>query len=225
MAFKTPSYSFSFAQPKSPIERITPQLLIEGGGIMRDGVTRRLVSVLVVFAGVVFAAYAVLAQSPAKQDKDQTSGKGVGFVLSADATAQDVGLPIYPGAQRLKDSSDDSSALQMGLWGGSSGFKLVVLKLESDDSVDRIAAFYRKALARYGKVVDCSTLSANQKKSDSQHGFELDCENDHPAAGGLAFKAGTKRNQHIVAVEPDDRKRTKISLVYLWVPDPEKKPN
>src|SRR5215469_15178357 len=108
--------------------------------MMRDGVTRRLVNVLVVFVGVVFAAYGLMAQGPAKQDKDKTSGKSVGFVLSDDATAQDVGLPIYPGAQRLKDSSDDSSALQMGLWGGSNGFKLVVLKLESDDSVDRIAA-------------------------------------------------------------------------------------
>ena len=186
---------------------------------MRDGLTRRLVSVLVVFLVVVFAC-GVLGQSPAKEDKDKESGKSVGFILSDDATAKDVGLPIYPGAQRLKDSSDDSSALQMGLWRGSSGFKLVVLKLESDDPMERIAAFYRKALSRYGKVVDCSSSSASEKKSDSGRNDQIQCENDHPAHGGFAFKAGTKRNQHVVAVEPDG-KRTKISLVYVRTPDSE----
>jgi hypothetical protein len=181
-------------------------------------------NVLVVVAlGTVLAAPLALGQSSAKQDKDKTSsGTSVGFILSDDATAQDVGLPIYPGAKRLKDTSDNGSALQMGLWGGSGGFKLVVLKLESDDSAGKIAAFYRKALDRYGKVVDCSSSSGSQKKSDSGHGLQFDCEQDRPAAGGFAFKAGTKRNQHIVAVEPDG-KRNKISLVYVWLPDSESK--
>jgi hypothetical protein len=177
---------------------------------------RLLMNVLVVALGAVLAAPVALAQGPAKQDKEKaSSGTSVGFILSGDATVKDVGLPIYPGAKRLKDTSDNSSALQMGLWGGSGGFKLVVLKLESDDSGEKIAGFYRKALGRYGKVVDCSTSSGSQKKSDSGHGLQLDCDQDRPAAGGLAFKAGTKRNQHIVAVEPDG-KRNRISLVYVW---------
>lgn len=145
-----------------------------------------------------------------KQDKDKpSSGKSVGFVLSDDATAKDVGLPIYPGARRLKDSSDDSSALQMGLWGGSSGFKLVVLKLESDDSPERVAAFYRKALAHYGHVLDCG--GSKQEKSD--HSNRLDCDSDHPAPGGFTFKAGTKEKQHVVGVEPKGS-HTRIALVY-----------
>jgi hypothetical protein len=106
--------------------------------------------------------------------------------------------------------------LQMGLWGGSSGFKLVVLKLESDDSPEKVAAFYRKALARYGQVLDCGK-SAKGEKSDAGHNNQIECDDDHPVAGGFALKAGTKQSQHVVGVEPSGR-HTNISLVYVWLP-------
>lgn len=195
---------------------------------MKDHVTAHYVrarglwalSVLLVL-GIGLGASLAVGQSSSQQDKEKTSsGKSVGFIFSEDASAKDVGLPIYPGAQRFKDSSDESSSVQMGLWGGSKGFKLVVLKLQSDDAPEKIAAFYRKALRRYGTVVDCSASSADRKKSDSDGQF--DCEQAHPEAGGFAFTAGTKRNQHIVAVEPDG-KHAKISLVYLWTPKPDDK--
>jgi hypothetical protein len=222
--------AFIFSQPELALGRIKPQHLMKEARMTntlgmddqsRDQGRRMLIALAIVALGTLLSSPFALGQNAEKQDKKQTSGgKSVGFILSEDATAKDVGLPMYPGAQRLKDTSDESSALQMGLWGGSSGFKLVVLKLESDDSAEKIAAFYRKALARYGNVVDCSTSSARQKKSDSGHAGQVACENDHPAAGGFAFKAGSKRNQHVVAVEPDG-KRTKISLVYVWTPQSE----
>lgn len=179
---------------------------------------------LVIALGIVLTVPNMLGQNSDNSDEkhDKSSGKSAGFVFSDDATARDVGLPIYPGAQRLKEDSDDSAALQMGLWGGSSGFKLVVLKLESGDPAVKIAEFYRKALARYGNVIDCSTSSTSHKRSDSSD--QLECENDHAAAGGFAFKAGTKRKQHIVAVEPDG-KRSKISLVYIGTKESDSKPD
>ncbi len=105
--------------------------------------------------GITLASQALMAQDTGGQDKNKKdSGKSVGFILSADASEKDLGLPIYPGARQHKDSSDDSPALHMGLWGGSSGFKLVVLKLESDDAPEKVAAepsnFFRPyLLARY----------------------------------------------------------------------------
>jgi hypothetical protein len=186
----------------------------------RDG-SRRLSNVLVVIAmGMILGAPLVFGQNTNKQDDKQdkaSSGKSVGFILSDDATAKDVGLPIYPGAERRKDASDDSSSLQMGLWGGSSGFKLVVLKLVSDDSPEKIAAFYRKALARYGQVLDCGKSAAKAEKSDAGHNNQIECDDDHAAGGSFALKAGTKQSQHVVGVEPSGH-HTNISLVYVWTP-------
>jgi hypothetical protein len=173
--------------------------------------------------GIVFAALLAAGQSPDKQEKDKKdTNKSVGFILSQDATAKDVGLPVYPGAQRRKDTDDESSALQMGLWGGSSGFKLVVLKLQSDDSPEKVAAFYRKALAKYGQVLDCGKSDSKHEKSGEGHSSALDCDADHPVDGGFTLKAGTKEKQHVVGVEPNG-KHSYIALVLVEAPNSENK--
>lgn len=176
-------------------------------------------------AGMILAILPAAGQDRNKQDKDQKrSNKSVGFVLSGDATAKDVGLPVYPGAQRRKDTSDDSSALQMGLWGGNSGFKLVLLKLDSDDSPEKVATFYRKALAKYGKVLDCKKSETKTEKDDPSSANAIQCQDDQPAAGGFTLKAGTKERQHIVGIEPSGS-HSIISLVYLEAPKSESKEN
>ncbi len=133
------------------------------------------------------------------QDKD-----GAGVVVSGKATAKDVGLPLYPGSIPHKDKDEHSEGANLGLWGGGVGFKLVVLKMESGDSTEKIAAYYKKALSKYGPVLDCSNPSSNTDgaaKDDSSK--TLTCGDDKPEKGGLLFKAGTKEKQHIVAIQPN----------------------
>ena len=50
--------------------------------------------------------------------------KGAGVVLSGEASAKDVGLPVYPGSRRHKDKDDDSAGANLGLWGGGSDSNL-----------------------------------------------------------------------------------------------------
>ena len=86
---------------------------------------------------VVLAAALPLAAQDQKDSNAQQSSSdndSIGFNLGKNASAKDVGLPIYPGARRHKDDSNDSSALNMGLWGGATGFKLFVLKMETTDA-------------------------------------------------------------------------------------------
>lgn len=171
--------------------------------------------------GLVLAALPLFAQTNDDKPK-KDSNRSVGFILSQDATPEDVGLPQYPGSHRSKDTSDRSSALQMGLWGGSSGFRLVLLKLDSKDSPHKIAEFYRKALAHYGTVVDCG--AAKSEKAEGKQSKALDCDADHPADGSYILKAGSKEKQHIVGVEPDGD-HSVISLVFLENPNSEDKGN
>jgi hypothetical protein len=158
----------------------------------------------------------------AGQDKSE-SGKteseegrnSIGFIASKEASAKDVGLPLYPGARPHKDNSDDSSAVRFGLWGGASAFKLAVLKLESNDPPEKVATFYRRALAKYGKVLDCSDWAkakSEKKKDDSSK--ELGCEEEQPEHGETVLKAGTKENQHVVGIKVDGG-LTLFELVYL----------
>jgi hypothetical protein len=143
-------------------------------------------------------AYPSFAQEPEKG--------GVGFIVSGQATAKEVGLPVYPGSKPHIENTNDSQSARLGLWGGGSGFKLAVLKMESADSPEKLAAFYKKALAHYGKVLDCSNASPSLSDDDKKDSSAtLKCGNDRPEKGGMLFKSGSKEKQHIVAIQPNGK--------------------
>jgi hypothetical protein len=145
--------------------------------------------------------------------KAQEEG-GAGLVVSGQATSKDVGLPFYPGAKPHKDNKDDSDSARLGMWGGGSGFKLVVVKMESNDPPEKVAAYYKKPLAKYGKVLDCTNGAAGDAAKD-ESSKALTCGDDKPENGGMLFKAGTDKKQHIVGVQPNG-KGSVFQLIYLW---------
>jgi len=171
-------------------------------------------------AVVTLAAVLLVTQPATSQDSKDSShpAKGshsVGVMASDEAGAKEVGLPIYPGARPHKDKSDDTQAAQLGLWGRDSGFRLVIVKLESKDTPSKVAAFYRKALERYGKVTSCPDASAKASDKQKNKNEDLSCDDDDsPEPGEVEFKAGTKESQHIVAIEPNGT-GTSFSLLYV----------
>jgi hypothetical protein len=180
----------------------------------------------VVFAGILGVVSLVTVSALAQnQDKDKAQDKGgvnvtiqgkdtdAGLVIKSEASAKEVGLPLYPGARPHKDDKDDSSGANVGLWGSTFGFKVVALKMESDDSQDKIAAFYQKALGKYGKVLDCSNNASGNDDKDKDSD-KLSCDNDHADGGGKLFKAGSKHKQHIVGIKPAAH-GNEFDLVYL----------
>jgi hypothetical protein len=178
---------------------------------------RRSLSLQVAFFFVVLLAALPLAAQDQKDSNTKQSSSdndSIGFNLGKNASAKDVGLPIYPGARRHIDDANDSSALNMGLWGGSTGFKLFVLKMESTDAPEKVASFYRKALAKYGTVLDCSNASAAASSGDDKSSEKLTCEDEKPKPNEISLKAGTKEKQHAVGVEPNGTGTT-FQLVYI----------
>lgn len=169
-----------------------------------------------VFCGVL-GGLALLVASAASadarggaQDKD-----GAGLTFSKQATSKEVGLPVYAGAKPHKDEKEDSPSVQMGIWGSTFGFKLAVMKLESNDAPQKIAEFYKKALAKYGTVLNCSDPSPKTSAKDkSGSSNRLDCGDDKPEKGGLLFKAGTKEKQHLVAIQSNGQ-GSLFQLVYV----------
>ena len=159
---------------------------------------------------------------PRGQDKD-----GAGVVFSKQATSKEVGLPVYPGAKLRKEEKEDSPTVNMGIWGSTFGFKLAVMKMESNDSPEKVAEFYKKALAKYGTVLNCSDASKNNggnEKNGSSN--KLECDDDKPEKGELVFKAGTKEKQHVVEIQANGQ-GSLFQLVYVEArsDDKEKKAN
>jgi hypothetical protein len=145
---------------------------------------------------LILAAFPLAAQDKKDSDPNKQDSDSIGFIASKNATPKEIGLPLYPGSRRHKDDSNDSSSIQLGAWGGSSGFKLLVLKMDSDAPPDKVTAFYRKALSKYGKVLNCSDATDRNRSSDG-----LDCESDHADKDETVLKSGTKDATHIVSIK------------------------
>ncbi len=165
------------------------------------------------------ALVACLVSKPCRAQEPEK--EGVGLIASSKARAEDVGLPLYPGSKPHKDKSEDSPAARLGLWGGGSGFKLAVIKMETGDSPEKVAAFYKKALSKYGKVLDCSGPPSGQSGAEKKDSSKaLTCGDDQPEKGGVVLKSGTKDKQHLVGIQPNGQ-GTLYQLVALvnWSSD------
>jgi len=140
-----------------------------------------------------------------------------GIHVSKDADAADTGLSVYPGA-RLKpeDSGHNDKSANVSISGFGYGLRVVALEYESDDAPEKIVAFYKDQLKRYGYVLECHTsgrFNMNMKYSDkSGDSHALTC--DMGSGKNVELKAGTDENQHIVAVESEG-KGSSFSLVYV----------
>jgi len=150
------------------------------------------------------------------QDKQVDINTLVGGIhVSKGVNPEEIGMPIYPGATlKQQDSGDDKSA-NVNISGFGYGLKVAALEYESNDAPDKIIAFYKDQLKKFGNVIVCHTgslhVNAGVKKNDDDS-HELTCEGD--SGRDIELKVGTKENQHIVAVEPSGS-GSNFSLVYV----------
>jgi hypothetical protein len=140
-----------------------------------------------------------------------------GIHVSKDADISDVGLTLYPGAvSKEKNSEDGQKNANVNISGFGYELKVAALEYRSDDAPDKVQAFYREQLKKFGSVLVCHTSShvdVTMKKGGFDHSSHaLACENSE--GDNTELKVGTKDNQHIVAIEPDG-KGSSFTLVYV----------
>ncbi len=131
------------------------------------------------------------------------------------ADSRDTGLPVYPGAREKKgDSDNEHKSADVNMSFGKFALKVVVASYVSDDSPEKILAFYRPELGKYGKVLECKGGSVNYTyhKSESKD-KELHCDSKGDS-DTTELKVGHEDLQRIVAVKPVG-KGSEFALVYV----------
>jgi len=105
-----------------------------------------------------------------------------------DVNENNLGLPIYPGATRVKDQ--DSATVDLG-FGGEAGVHILAAKFETSDSLESVKAFYK-----------------------AQLGSEVSKFTDHGSDGKTTFEIKDKGLEKVVALE-SARRKTLIKLVRM----------
>ena len=177
-----------------------------------------LVALLLVFAG----CNAVVTKSGdnGKQEKKvEISTPLGGLQVRKDVDPKELGLTPYPNARLLPEEqgSGDSSA-NVNISTPFFALKVIAAKYESDDPPEKIADFYQKDMARYGKVIRCKGSghtgphAGSGKEDDTK--LTLSCDDSDSEDKSTTLKAGQGESQHIVEIEPQS-KGAHIGLVYI----------
>ena len=141
------------------------------------------------------------------------------------AVSDGLGLPVYPGATVLKkkENGKDDDAADVNMSFGAFKMRIKAMSYHSDDAPEKVAEFYKPALAKYGDVIECQHNKAVGTPAKTSQG--LTCDNNksnhvtvtEAGSGELEYKTGSQQHQHIVALEKDGG-GTKIGLVALDLP-------
>jgi hypothetical protein len=147
--------------------------------------------------------------------------------VNADKPPTNLGIALYPGAVAKPDHDGDKDAdVQLGF--GEWKMRVQVAHFNTGDDRDKVLAYYRKSLSRYGDVIECrddQPIGSPERTSEGLTCSER--EKDHhvnmnTGDHGLTLRAGSKRHQHIVAFDKDDADSasgpTKFTLIALDLP-------
>lgn len=152
-------------------------------------------------------------------------------VNTDQTTAADLGLPVYPGAEIVKYKENDKSAdIHMGF--GEWELRVKVVNYSAPDSQDKVVAFYKKALGRYGDVISCQDNKPVGTPTQTSEGLTCSDSNGthvrvndhgnnygyHSGNNGFELKAGSRHHQHIVGFESSAAAQTRFALVALDLP-------
>jgi hypothetical protein len=154
---------------------------------------------------------------------------GMSIKTNESAVEVSTGLPAYPGAQIVKQHDKDNhsnGAADINMSFGSFQLRVKAISYRTSDSPDKVLAFYRKGLARFGTVIECSNHQPVGTPTRTPDG--LDCSDDsnnnkakfkvnEDFTDKIELKAGSKQHEHIVAIDSEGT-GTKFGLVALDLP-------
>jgi hypothetical protein len=145
-----------------------------------------------------------------------------GVHVNKDVNPRDTGLAVYPGAkEKPKGSDGDHGQANVNISSGFFGVKVVVIEFLSDDPPEKVVAYYRDQMKKYGSILECHTKNQHKGGPDIElHPDKDKKENkltcDHDSGPTIELKVGTKDNQHIVSVSPQDGgKGSDFALVFV----------
>jgi hypothetical protein len=147
---------------------------------------------------------------------------------SSDVTPADIGLPAYPGAIPAKrHGSEDNAAFDIGFTFGDTHFRMRGISYDSDESPDRILEFYRKALGRYGDVLECdhgrpvgnlTVTSSGLTCSDQKNGHHIDIDGRLDSSKDHELRAGSPDQFRIVGINGSHSESARFVIMSVRVP-------
>ena len=183
--------------PQAPPPPVAPQPPRSGSNVVAIALLVLalivLVSGIAVWTGLRFLSHnlSVQVKEQGGSQKDVAINTPIGSMeVHKDVNTDNLDLPIYPGAIRIKDK--DSATVNFA-FGGEAGVRIMAARFETTDSPEAVKSFYKEHL---GSAVTKFT--------------------DHGLSGKSSFEIKNKDLEKVVEIETEGAK-TVIKLVRIAV--------
>ncbi len=134
------------------------------------------------------------------------------------AALRGLGLTPYPGAKQVHKEGGNDGAANVNMSFGDFKLGVRAVELQTGDPTDKVVAFYRKDMGRYGAVITCRGHAAVGEPKRTAEGLACDSEKVQGSDDDeLQLRAGSGLHQHIVGLQDRDG-GTRIGLVALDLP-------
>ena len=186
---------------------------------IEDAMTRRIQAICVaVIGGVLLLSGCTISKQGNGEDKKVSiEVPGASVKVDTGVSANDSGMPVYPGAQEKHNTEKDKGRAHVDLSTPFLKMKVVALKFTSDDAPDKVVAFYRNKLSNFGAVLECKG-GGQDVEVGSGRGLDrpVKCDKVTRNSEEMSLKVGTEGNQHVVQVKPNGT-GSDFSLVYIHI--------
>ena len=173
---------------------------------MKNVVARSLLALMITSLWLLLGACSVNVD-----DKDKKNGKVdiqtpfANLKVDSSEKAADNGIPVYPGAHlRPKDNDGDTHSANINIGAIGFGLKVIAAEYETDDSPEKVKAFYEDKMKAFGTTLTCNGHSGSSDVHISSHKDDndkkLNCSDTH--GDGWEIKTGSDDNEHLVSIEP-----------------------
>jgi hypothetical protein len=123
--------------------------------------------------------------------------------VDSSKKAVDNGIPVYPGAHLRPEENGDNHAANINIGAIGFGLKVIAAEYETDDSPEKVKAFYEQKMKSFGTPLVCNGHSGSSDVHISSHKDDdkkLNCSDT--SGNGWEIKTGTSDNEHLVSIEP-----------------------
>jgi hypothetical protein len=172
---------------------------------MRKVATKFLFALVLASLAVLLAACSIhVDDKDKKNEKVDIQTPFANLKVDTNEKAADSGIPVYPGARPRPADNGDNHAANINIGAVGFGLKVIAAEYETDDSPEKVKAFYEDKLKTFGEVLVCNGHSGGSDVHVGRHGDEEDqkltCKGTH--GDGWELKTGTSENEHLVSIEP-----------------------
>ena len=137
-----------------------------------------------------------------KNDKVDIKTPFANLKVNADEKAVNNGIPVYPGAHLRPKENGDSHAANIDIGAIGFGLKVIAAEYETDDSPEKVKAFYLDKMKSFGEVLVCNGHDSDNNVHISSHKDDAKLNCDDSKGDGWEIKTGRSDNEHLVSIEP-----------------------